>query len=384
MDEGAGATTRIIVAAVTDLPAASGGVITLNAGVVYSFIADIDLGTDRLSTAGDAVIEGHGQGFFSLQTSHASPLLASTHSVDVRNMSFINDLGPCLAVGGVGKNVDIDFCKFCSGGQDTFTDGFNLNIRNSEWKTPGTFGLRVAGTWSCVLLRGLGFFVLGANTAIEFDSATVAVIVEIHSCQFMGSGTETFFQIDTAFLPSVRGGIEHVFWNGVGTLWGVGSIDQSTPGWRISESSGFADSQSVGSIRFDANQTATTIATVDVYVDINSLPAMSLDAASERFSLINGDEMQYLGVDPLRAVVMYDGHVEGAFNNKIYEIQLLKNTVEQATVMVDYRSTPTQFSDMKIVFLVTNDILTLKVRNITDDTNVTIEHAQIVAFKAAG
>ena len=127
---------------------------------------------------------------------------------------------------------------------------------------------------------------------------------------------------------------------------------------------------------------ATTISTVDVWVDEGSTWTLSPD--SHNFSEDTDGRLQYDGAASRHVHVTASASVTSSGNGKTYEIGIAKNgTVYTPSISQRKIVIGTEVGDVSVTAMIpmdTGDYLTLQVRNVTDDTNATITKANIVAM----
>lgn len=209
------------VNALTDLPAASGGVITLIGGYTYLFLKHIDLLGSRLVCGQDTVIVGWSSENCSITStglSAASALVTSIYSLPIRNISFTHALVFDLQGDGTTTALDwfgVNLLNCASGGTiknyTNFVAGDSALLNSGGFIFDGTFGtgafsnclFDVAPTKTaitvlptCTFSRRLriiysSFVVLSGETGVNFNaSATVGDEKYIlDTCNFSGGGT---------------------------------------------------------------------------------------------------------------------------------------------------------------------------------------------------
>jgi hypothetical protein len=377
----------VFVSGPEDFPAAVAGVITLGVGVSYLLTVSIDLGTDRLVTDGECRISGVGRHIV-LETTNGTQLLTLGHRASVDNITLQNNTGPCVKTGQPSAAYNFASVDFYSATADIFNGSSNTTMEGCAWR--GAAGMTYSGTNGALVAHLCRFLVTGNVIFLEVLAGATALTFDISNCQFITAAGQTGLKIDAAVAPTAQGHVTANTFSGAGVFVDPAGATPETASWSFKGNPGVEDSETAGIVSFEGNTLTTTIpaqgttGTVDANcVDINTDAAWALDGLSERFALENSQELVYKGVEKSRLLIYLDARVEGAANNKTFEVSLQKNGVEVGFLVADYRSTPVNVSHTLLVCLLTDDILTLGIRNITDATNVAAGHAQISAIKGA-
>ena len=207
----------------TDLPAASSGVITLVGGYTYLFLKHIDLLGSRLVCGQDTVIVGWSSENCSITStglSAATALVTSVYSLPIRNISFTHDLVFDLQGDGTTTALDwfgVNLLNCASGGTiknyTNFVAGDSALLNSGGFIFDGTIGTiafsnclfdcastktAISVLSTCTVSRRLriiysSFVVLSGETGVNFNtSATVGDEKYIlDTCNFSGGGTYT-------------------------------------------------------------------------------------------------------------------------------------------------------------------------------------------------
>ncbi len=369
-----------------DLPAPAGGVIALVANTQYKIINSIDLGTDVLTAGGATFISGAGEDIITLQTTNAAALITSAEDLTIRDIALVNDGGPCLAQSGAGKHTHLRDVMFTSAAADTFAGGELLSAEDCEWLS-GAAGCVVSGAWTdAIYFRGCEWRLLtGTPTLLALSAGTVLPIFEIIGCEFNEAAGQTGLDIEVNIVPTVGGQIVDSFFTGAGDALAPAGIDETTIGWIFRNNVGVASSAIIGNIVFEDNVLETIINTINVYEDIATSVAYSLGPNAQRFQLhADTVSLQYIGIQTTHMAITVAIVLDGAANNKVYEVEVLLNgSVQLDTFTAHYKSL--QIDRVHVTFstaLVTNDYITIRIRNTTDSVNVTVEDLQISMTRA--
>ena len=187
--------------------------------------------------------------------------------------------------------------------------------------------------------------------------------------------------ISYGIVPANRAKVIGCTFTGPGSPVNGGGANQTTIGYAFRTNPGIEDSASVGDIDFKENTTATTIATVNTATVIATGSPWVLDANSERASL-SAPSLVYDGVEDIRALVTFSGHLEGASNNRDFQLRLFHNGGQVDYVTISYKTNPVGGTHSKILSPSQGDTLEVRVSNQTDATNVTVLDAQLGFVKA--
>lgn len=379
----------VFIGTEADLPAPSGGVITLESGKIYKIMNAITL-TNRLACTGSCSIEGTNSLSLGLTYNGSSPLLTVTGGLRLHNIQLVNT--------GGGKCIDLTATAFTitnitdsiisNGAADTFVGvagALGLLMSGSLWA--GTDGFSVSNAWISIVLSTVGWNGLSSPTAtlLKINSDVTATIIELTQNQYITAAVgQTALNIDTAVLPTTLGLVATSVFNGPGIYIDAGGVNSTTIGWKFSGNASVKDSASIGSINITDNALVTTINTLDVWEEINATLPWNLGALAERFELdTDNRSLKYIGKETIRCNAYMDATVEGAANNKSYQIRMVRNGGEEASSLfpLDFRTTPVNASHMHEMELNTNDTMKLQIRNRTDTTNVTVSYTQISIWK---
>lgn len=375
---GEGATVK--VSTLSDFPAPVGGIITLAANTTYEIMQSIDIGANAFAGIGPTAIVASSEFVVGLTTSTPNPMFAFTGTINTNRISLTNNGGKVFAFSSVTGACQLMNTLITGTVASTFAGGFLLAVVNSVFLGKGFVQ---SGSWTALAISLSAFTLAGAVTAIEIVENTTITTVIIDGVIFNSVAGQTAFDIDIGVIPTTRGRVTNTFFVGAGTPIAPGAADQTTIGWFFQGCPGIEDSGAIGAISFAGNATATVIAGVDTDTVINTgATAWALDTGSERF-VLNADDrsIEYTGIEDVRALVHVDTTMEGAANNKVFEIAILHDTgsgpVEVANFQIDYRQTPVGRGRQKILSLSTGDLIEIQVRNTTDAVDVTVISAEI-------
>lgn len=206
----------------SDLPAPSGGVITLEDSKIYQINGSIDLGSNRLVMGVDTTIRGNSPKLDFLFSTTTSALITSTSSFRMIEVGFqansgsifdLNGTGSeiCLCVGvrffgtgALGDVADFDlfetnialFVGFSSGITFSGSNGSFISVDTEYFQTSAATSIDLqTATFNLVRILGCSFNVesggTGINIALNNANINVGGIGLINSSSFTGLGSPT-------------------------------------------------------------------------------------------------------------------------------------------------------------------------------------------------
>lgn len=217
---------------------------------------------------------------------------------------------------------------------------------------------------------------------IALDEPDTTALVT-HSLQGLNGGDSQSFYSTRTPIGNITGNPGDLTFRNDGVnsqvLQHLGSSANNTD-WRR-----FVTAGGIGDIGFDSNVTATVISVINTYVAITTTPGWSLSALSEDFELhTDSISLKYVGDISIK-VLITAGVLLDSLNNKAYELGIFLNGVlmSRSEFTVDIRQNPLNVSHTVLNQLSTDDLLELRVKNITDTSNPTIVDAYITATKVS-
>ncbi len=287
----------VIVNSVSDLPAAIGDSITLDAGTTYSFQGNIDLSPFRLviDTAGIALASENRitRGFFS-DNVNALITVKNTNVVPiVREMVINSPNGHVFDIQAGSGIVFNNVVNFNSAAVSKITDSVNVSFRNY---TIVNVGLPVKGvTWfgACSEFNlSNGLFLDWDGTLLDFGAATFSNGLSIGpNARFDAGAGKIAIDGNAANIPTgALGQVSHNKFLGLATP--LNGIDASTLGWE------FLGNQGVDNTRADSLSTNTagvgvTIVSAGVPVKIEGT---WVDEGSSQFTVDGSGRATYNGL----------------------------------------------------------------------------------------
>lgn len=367
-----------------DLPEPVSGVITLEAGKTYYFLADIDLLGDRLETGGVVTITGTSSETSSITSTGlgaSTPLLTSRYTIPVRFITFkdvdtgiyIDDNGGAnapLAVDWLGVN----FLNVPNIGEIGTVDNFIYDT--------GAFlssqGLQFTGTVGTVglnnsLLSGTG----SAGSLLEITStATITRRFRTIYSSVVAFGSTVGYTVDAVATIPVEGFIlDTINFAGGGTY--VSGLDSSDNKSRWSGCRGIPNSASVSSYYMNGNTTATVVSSSGVAYKAAGTTTSS--AITQKFTNTD-NRATYIGALTGNFHVAAVLSLNAGNNNQI-GVYIAKNgtILPESEIYVTANSGGRAESAFVQVLLelAQNDYIEVFVENSTSATNITVSELNV-------
>jgi hypothetical protein len=370
-----------------DLPAASGGIITLEANATYYFLANVDLLGDRLLGSANTTILGASSENCSITSTGLDilePLFQTDYTTPIRHITFKDhSIGIEVNPSGLGSqpialdwtgvnfsNLDIS-CIFgeidnfifskgalLSSGAFIFTNSVGtIGIDNSLFVGDGTNKL-IELQATCVITRRFrviysSFVAFGSTIAIDANtSATIPTDSYIlDTCNFSGGGT---------------------YLQGIGQFF-----TDNEP--RFVNNKGILNTASVGNYYMSANATVTSISTQSTPVKV--LGTTTANAINQKFTHTD-NRLTYVGELQKDFEVQAVASFTGGGQNKEIGLYIAKNGVvlsdSEMYATTDGNNKAQSISIQTITELSNTDYIEIWVENNTDTTNVTVEFLNVI------
>lgn len=271
-----------------DLPAPVSGVITLEAGVTYYIVDDIDLTGDRLETAGVVTILGTSSETASITSTGLGvgvPLLTSRHTMPIRFITF-KDVDTALYIDDAGINGPVALDWYGVNFLNVTTVGEIGDIDNFVYDTGaflGSQGMTFTGSigtaaFSNSLFQGDGS---AANIISVEATATITRRFRIIYSSVVAFTSAVGINFSTSATVPVEGFIlDTVNFSGGSTY--VTGVQQDDDKSNWSECRGLRNSAALSSYYMNGNAVATTIAVIGTAVKAAGTTTSA--AISQRFT----------------------------------------------------------------------------------------------------
>jgi hypothetical protein len=393
-----GPTEAVFVASVSDLPAPSGGVITLDPHREYYFSTMVDIGTlsiripvDGARLFGFASIGGGiaGTGFVTgFKTNTSSPAIIVDQEITghlwlERIRIEQSGTGQILHCTGVGKLDRLEtewFTGVPLGGGALGTLNLGTMKMYRSFFTSVAAGWTLQGTSNvefedCVILQTVG----GAgNACIDFDSSVFTTLrLEKCSIQTATGGFGVRGLAASANLAATIGAATIVFCRHSGTGTRITGITTQDNGYSWRSNIGFDNSSSVGGLRFSGNAANTTFSGAGV-LTVPVGTATVLDGAP-RFSSPGSFGITLVNRSVAPALLTVSGVLDKAGAAQAYQVHLRKNNVVVFVHDIVVEDKPAAFNFMAIdLTVVTSDVWDIRVSCVGATTAVIVRSLQLV------
>ena len=379
-------TSLVLVSEKADLPAASSGLITLEAGVTYYFTGDVDLTGDRLETGGVLAIIGTSSETASITSTGLGsgvPLLTSRWTIPIRFITFkdvhtgfyIDDnsgAGAPLAVDWLGVNFS-----------DVTVVGEFGDISNFVYDTGaflGSQGLTFTGDVDTAALNNSLFAGDGsAATIISIEStAVVSRRFRMIYSSVVASGSATGINVSTSATIPVEGYIlDTVNFSG-GATYTTGVVSGGNKS-RWIECRGVRNSAAISSYYMNGNATATTIAVVST--PVKAVGTTTSATITQLFTNSTTNRATYNGALTRDFKVSAVMSVESG-NNNVIGLYIAKNgtIVAESEIYITTNAGGRAEAGVcqAIIELVTDDYVEVFVENSTGTSNITVTDLNVI------
>ena len=364
------------VNALTDLPAASGGVITLAAGYTYLFLKHIDLLGSRLVCGADTVIVGWSSENCSITStglSAATALVTSVYSLPIRSISFTHDLVFNLDGDGTTTALDwfgVNLLNCASAG--TIKDYTNFVFGDGALLNSG--GFTFDGTIGTIAFSNSLFDTASTKTAINvLSTCTISRRLRIIYSSFVTLSGETGVNFNTsATVGDEKYILDTVNFSGGGTY--ITGVDSTSNKSLFANCVGITNTSTKGLLYMINNTTDTTIGGPNVNVWVKAAGTTTSGSLS-KFTMPSNNRLTYTGAFNQSFMVIANTSVRSAGTNQVISIGIAKNgTILAATEMTIRTTTSNQEhpgSTLAVIDMVATDYIELFVRN-TGSTDVRV------------
>ena len=326
-----------LVSSLEDLPAPSGGKITLPVNTCWAPTKMVDISPNRLVLSESSCIEGTLPGDTGFITSSSSALLsldgAGTGNRGITGVGLINNgtggIFDFVGSGGFTESILIDTCSAAcaTGSIGSFQDLGALFMRGLL-DGGSQDGVTLSGTIPYIRVTEYVALLAGANyTGIKLVSTLVGNSILIsQSTVVLNAATTVGLDIDGA-VTTTRALISENQFPGVGAAL-VGGIDPSRIGWKFAGNQGIRDSAAGADLRYFSPTRNSTVGLTTTWQPLQG-PGISYTLFDdERFIKVGVDQLQYVGLDPVNITVTASFSAEknatGA-NNQVYGLTVFKN-----------------------------------------------------------
>ena len=372
----AGGSQFKFIYAKSDLPTASGGVITLGNNVTYYFTTTVDLTGDRLVGGINSTILGASSENCVIKStglSSSTALITSVYSLPIRNITITH--GTALNLDGDGTTTALDwfgvnFTDCATVG--TIKDYTNFIMNDSAFLN--SQGLTFDGTIGTIGMTNCLFDCTTSGTAIILPSTlTVSRRFRIIYSSFVVLSGETGINASTsATIGDEKYILDTVNFSGGGTY--LTGIDATLNKSLFANCVGITNTSTRGFMHMLDNTTATGITSTTSY--FKAAGTTTAMATNSKFTMPSSNRLTYTGAFSQSFMVTVNCNVRTSVSTQTINIVIAKNGTiipeSEMTILCAAGSTPSFGATQIVTEMTTNDYVELFVRNTSSVNNVIV------------
>lgn len=370
----------VFVSSVSDLPTASGGVITLADNITYFFTTEVDLLGSRFVCGLNTTILGASSENCRIKSTGltGTALITSVYSLPIRNITIEADVALNLDGDGTTTALDwfgVNFTDCATVG--TIKDYSNFIMADSAFLNSG--GLTFDGTIGTVGFSQCLFDVNGTNTAFILPSTlTISRRFRIIYSSFVVTSGQTGINVNaSATIPTEGYILDTVNFAGGGTYnTGVQYDDNKA---LFVNCKGINNSDSIANYYMSDNATVTNVITVATPLKIAG--TTTANSINQKFTHTN-NRATYTGAINRNFKVTATVSVTSTSANDQIGFYIAKNgTVlneSEMYVTTNASARAESVTIQTITSLITNDYIETWVENDTDASDVTVTFLNVI------
>ena len=370
----------VFVSSVSDLPTASGGVITLADNITYFFTTTVDLLGSRFVCGVNTTILGASSENCRIKSTGltGTALITSVYSLPIRNITIEADVALNLDGDGTTTALDwfgVNFTDCATVG--TIKDYSNFIMADSAFINSG--GLTFDGTIGTVGFSQCLFDVNGTNTAFILPSTlTISRRFRIIYSSFVVGTGQTALNVNTsATIPTEGYILDTVNFAGGGTYnTGVQYDDNKA---LFVNCKGINNSDSIANYYMSDNATVTNVITVATPLKIAG--TTTANSINQKFTHTD-NRATYTGAINRNFKVTATVSVTSASANDQIGFYIAKNgtvlTESEMYVTTNASARAESVTIQTITSLITNDYVETWVENDTDASDVTVTFLNVI------
>lgn len=370
----------VFVSSVSDLPTASGGVITLADNITYFFTTTVDLLGSRFVCGVNTTILGASSENCRIKSTGltGTALITSVYSLPIRNITIEADVALNLDGDGTTTALDwfgVNFTDCATVG--TIKDYSNFIMADSAFINSG--GLTFDGTIGTVGFSQCLFDVNGTNTAFILPSTlTISRRFRIIYSSFVVGTGQTALNVNaSATIPTEGYILDTVNFAGGGTYnTGVQYDDNKA---LFVNCKGINNSDSIANYYMSDNATVTNVITVATPLKIAG--TTTANSINQKFTHTN-NRATYTGAINRNFKVTATVSVTSASANDQIGFYIAKNgtviTESEMYVTTNASARAESVTIQTITSLITNDYVETWVENDTDASDVTVTFLNVI------
>lgn len=372
----------VYVYSLADLPAPSGGAITLNANKMYVFSGIVNISPNYLNLNG-AGLRGTDPGKDGVMSSVSGGVLRSTGvSVFIENLAVIPFSAATKAYDFTDATGTM-YCNIFSGssvveigvpslgvGQ---VSGFKATtILKNYWSC--TDGIKVTGTVD-KFASAYNFItgITNGGNGIEFLSGLVINDIDLSNNYFIYPG-QTGVKVNAGATID-RGRMTTNMFRGVTTF--ITGFNSYTPEWEMRQNTNIPNSRAFSSLYMNNNATSTSLTTQGTFYKI----AGTTTPINEKRFTASDNRLTYTGRDIITGKILVIVGAKAPSNNSDFSIAIAKNgtviPIPNGSMAATNSNQSFQITLETEVDLTTNDYIEVFIRkNNTNTSTITVEELQ--------
>lgn len=370
----------VFVSAVSDLPTAVSGVITLADNITYFFTTEVDLAGSRLVAGRNTTILGASSENCRIKSTGltGTALITSLYSLPIRNITIEADVALNLDGDGTTTALDwfgVNFTDCATVG--TIKDYSNFIMADSAFLNSGN--LTFDGTIGTVGFSQCLFDVNGTNTAFILPSTlTISRRFRIIYSSFVVTSGQTALNVNaSATIPTEGYILDTVNFAGGGTYnTGVQYDDNKA---LFVNCKGINNSDSIANYYMSDNATVTNVITVATPLKIAG--TTTANSINQKFTHTD-NRATYTGAINRNFKVTATVSVTSASANDQIGFYIAKNgtviTESEMYVTTNASARAESVTIQTITSLITNDYVETWVENDTDASDVTVTFLNVI------
>ena len=380
------------VSSKNDLPASSGGIITLASSYTYYFIAEVDLGGDRIVCGLNTTILGNSSENCRIKSTGLSgtDLISSTYSLPMRNITI---------EASIALNLDGDNTVGVSG--TTAIDWFGVNFTNCA--TVGTIRdyTNVIMT-DCAFLNSANLTFDGAIGSVGlstclFDGASGSIFIlpntltitrrfRVIYSSFVTLSGETSLNVSaTSTIPNDAYILTYCNFSGGGTY--LAGTTQSSLDTLFINNVGITNTSNVGHYYMQNNATATGTLTLNTWIKAPGTTVVGI-GSSPKWGTTVTNRLTYTASVATDFTMTVVGSIIANTTVSTLGVGIAENGVIQTEATVSVRCTtiavPFAFSLQDVIQVSTGKYYEVWVKNETGTTPIILSDVNVIIQKVTG
>ena len=373
----------------SDLPTSVGGVITLVSNYTYFFTTTVDLTGDRLVCGENTtILGGSSENCRIKSTGLTDPLISSTYSIPIRNITIEAQLALNLNGDGVNTAIDwfgVNFTDCAVVG--TVSNYSNVILQDSAFLNSGN--LTFDGTIGTV---GMSQCLFNCNTSgtvfILPSTLTITRRFRVIYSSFIVLSGETGINLHSSTtIPNDGYILTYCNFSGGGTY--LSGVNHTSNEALFINNIGITNTSNVGHYYVQNNATATTVGTgqQNIWRKASGTTTEGL-GNSPKWTTATTNRLTYAGSVSTEFVITVVGSVFSTANGVTIGVGIAENGSIQNESAVSVRTTtlnvPFSFALQDIIQVENGDYFEVWVRNETGTQNVTLSDVNVIIQKITG